>query len=519
MKKIILTVAGSMFIALAAVNAQERSDTTKTKQSTQYRTESGTQSQTPTIQGQSGTQGQYQQWREDEGEAVGSEDLPEGLITTLESDQYKGWENATIYRNKSTSDYMLVIQDNGETKTFYFDSEGKSRMNLSGQSSGVPESGQISGQTSSSSSGQPSGQTSGNVSASESGVSAAMQTPQWRKEDRIKIRTGQIPNPMLITLGDPMYRGWEKAAVYRNKSTNEYMIEIKDGSETKTYNFDKEGKALSSNTGQGNYNDQSSYRNDQPPSTSDSKTKSTGQQTTSGAIGTSQVGDDEDAAGDKKDDKKDYQLNQGSVQDGSKMDQSAQWKNEDRVMVSSSEIPVMLRTTLSEDKYKGWENSSIYRNKSTNEYMIEIRDGSAARTYYFDKNGNAINQSQPENNDQGSSYRDETGKTKASGSDKSGGSGYSSTEQKVPAGNTTSAGYQQWKDEDRVLITTSEVPSSLRMTLSDDPYKGWEKSTIYRNRNTNEYMVQIKDGSNTKTYYFDSSGKSITIESDDKDDQ
>lgn len=57
------------------------------------------------------------------------------------------------------------------------------------------------------------------------------------------------------------------------------------------------------------------------------------------------------------------------------------------------------------------------------------------------------------------------------------------------------------------MVTTDDMPTSLRMTLEDDQYEGWENSTVYRNRNTNEYMVEIRDGSSSKTYYFDKDGK------------
>jgi hypothetical protein len=144
MKKIWLTFAGSCLIALATVNAQERSDTTQQQPSSGYRTESGTQSETGTINGKSGTQGQYStQWSDQDREAVTREDLPAGLLKTLESDDYKGWENATIYRNKVSDDYMLIIQDNGTAKTFYFDKEGKSHSdwNSSGMNSDSSSSG------------------------------------------------------------------------------------------------------------------------------------------------------------------------------------------------------------------------------------------------------------------------------------------------------------------------------------------------------------------------------------------
>ena len=280
MKKILLTVAGSMFIALAAVHAQERSDTTKTDQpSSEYRTESGTQGETTTVEGKSGTQGQMN-WREEDREVVSREDLPDVMITTLEGDQYAGWEASTIYRNRTSNDYMLVIDDNGEVKTYYFDKDGRavtvtdpdqasSGAGISGGTTTAP-------QTSSEVSQNPSGagvdatsttgnpisnpdRASGNVQyktdeekrdAASSGVSqsttvestsgdvnnktsvsgtasttptgdpsltvTADAQPQWPADQKVKITTSQIPSAMLITLGDPMYKGWDKSTVIRS---------------------------------------------------------------------------------------------------------------------------------------------------------------------------------------------------------------------------------------------------------------------------------------------------------------
>lgn len=63
--------------------------------------------------------------------------------------------------------------------------------------------------------------------------------------------------------------------------------------------------------------------------------------------------------------------------------QSSDW-----VKVKSSEIPSSLRTTFQGTDYKGWENGTVYRNKSTNEYYLEMQStGSSPALYYFDRNG------------------------------------------------------------------------------------------------------------------------------------
>ncbi len=68
---------------------------------------------------------------------------------------------------------------------------------------------------------------------------------------------------------------------------------------------------------------------------------------------------------------------------------------------------------------------------------------------------------------------------------------------------------------DMSAIQLSEVPSSLRETLQgNSEYKGWEDPTtkIYSNKTNDEYVVQIMDGTETKSFRFDKNGKRIDDE-------
>jgi hypothetical protein len=58
-------------------------------------------------------------------------------------------------------------------------------------------------------------------------------------------------------------------------------------------------------------------------------------------------------------------------------------------------------------------------------------------------------------------------------------------------------------------IKVDDVPSSLRTTLGGQEYLGWESGTVYQNRSNNQYLVRIGTGQDTKSYYFDNSGKRI----------
>lgn len=60
-------------------------------------------------------------------------------------------------------------------------------------------------------------------------------------------------------------------------------------------------------------------------------------------------------------------------------------------MIKSSDVPTSLRTTLQAPEYKGWENVPIYRNESSNMYIIEMRDKDQKLVpYRFDANGKVI---------------------------------------------------------------------------------------------------------------------------------
>jgi hypothetical protein len=346
MKKIWITVAGSLFIALAA-NAQQRSDTTKTttttttEHSTGYRnqpnqSESGTQSETSTIQGKSGTQGQQDQsysWRDEDRMSVSKDELPAGLVQTLKSDQYQGWENATIYRNKTSDDYMLVLQDNGTTKTFYFDKEGKSKMNNSS----------MNGSSSSNGSSNMNGSsgTSGSGYSGSSSTGSGMNSSS--SSDQSSGTSGSSTSGNSSSTSGSNYGtsgSGSGSSTYGNSSGST------SGSST--------GTGTSGSTGTTGSNSTQSYGT------------SSGTTTPSGTSGSTL-----------------------STESSSQQPSNA-WRTEDRVIVITDEIPSGLRATLNDDKYKGWENSTIYRNRKSNDYMIEIRDGSNAKVYYFDKDGQVI---------------------------------------------------------------------------------------------------------------------------------
>ena len=69
--------------------------------------------------------------------------------------------------------------------------------------------------------------------------------------------------------------------------------------------------------------------------------------------------------------------------------------------------------------------------------------------------------------------------------------------------------YNTQVPKDYITMKVDDVPSSLRTTLRGDEYTGWESGTFYQNKSSNQYLVQIGSGNDTKSYYFDRNGKRV----------
>jgi hypothetical protein len=70
----------------------------------------------------------------------------------------------------------------------------------------------------------------------------------------------------------------------------------------------------------------------------------------------------------------------------------------------------------------------------------------------------------------------------------------------------------RYRLEDRIIIRHDELPNSLRETLMNNTYNGWENATIYKDRLTGEFYYEVKNDKNrSSTFYrFDTNGKPIT---------
>lgn len=63
-------------------------------------------------------------------------------------------------------------------------------------------------------------------------------------KDMVKIKASDVPKPVQQALQGTEYKGWENAAIYRSKSSDMYLVEMKNGDMTKTYRFDRNGKPI-----------------------------------------------------------------------------------------------------------------------------------------------------------------------------------------------------------------------------------------------------------------------------------
>jgi hypothetical protein len=64
--------------------------------------------------------------------------------------------------------------------------------------------------------------------------------------------------------------------------------------------------------------------------------------------------------------------------------------NDDLIQVPKDALPAPMTQTLQGPTYQGWENSTIYYNRGTNEYSFDVGSGNDVKNYRFDQNGNPV---------------------------------------------------------------------------------------------------------------------------------
>jgi hypothetical protein len=103
----------------------------------------------------------------------------------------------------------------------------------------------------------------------------------------------------------------------------------------------------------------------------------------------------------------------------------------DMELIQSTDVPASLRSSLQGTEYTGWEEGKIYRNSTTNEYLVVIGDDDA-KVYRFDANGTRIEDTPADANqggslNSGSGSTSDTTSTGSMGNDSSGSTGSGTT--------------------------------------------------------------------------------------------
>jgi hypothetical protein len=63
---------------------------------------------------------------------------------------------------------------------------------------------------------------------------------------------------------------------------------------------------------------------------------------------------------------------------------------------------------------------------------------------------------------------------------------------------------------DAVRITSKEIPAAVKRTLeSGTQYTGWERASIYKDKDGNKYIVEMKDADTTRVFRFGKDGKPL----------
>lgn len=63
--------------------------------------------------------------------------------------------------------------------------------------------------------------------------------------------------------------------------------------------------------------------------------------------------------------------------------------------------------------------------------------------------------------------------------------------------------------QDMIKITSTDLPDAVKQTLGAPQYQGWESAPIYRSKNNDLYVIEMKNGTEAKMFKFGADGKPI----------
>ena len=62
----------------------------------------------------------------------------------------------------------------------------------------------------------------------------------------------------------------------------------------------------------------------------------------------------------------------------------------DMVKIEATDLPETIKQTLAAPQYQGWEQSTIYRSRNNDVYLIQMGSGTEAKTYRFGPDGKPL---------------------------------------------------------------------------------------------------------------------------------
>ena len=394
MKKIIFPIVGSMLISLCAVQAQQQYDTTGTarsrnKQQNQQRYEQS-QEQRDQYRQQRGQSWQQQNDQSKNQDAYANEgmviidkkEIPSSLKKTLKEDKYSGWENATIYHNTNTGEYVIA------PRAYRFDKQGNEiEMGNLGYSSADGQRCYSQDQSS-----QRTYDQSQRSDQNRSYDQSRNQTYDPSTGQDRNRRYDQSPNRSGQTRYDQPGQNDQSSQnrAYDQSSQNRSYDQSNDQRSGNTYDQSSQNRTYDQSTENRQSDDQSttgerSY--DQSSSAQDQSTQSTSDAYRSGQ-------QDQQSSTDRN-----QQSGTSSSAYSSGQTGQTQYETEGMVEIETDQIPASLRRTLSDRQYSGWEErGTLYQDPSTNEYILVMEGDDSSRSstssQYNGQNRSSQSQSQ-----------------------------------------------------------------------------------------------------------------------------
>ena len=229
-----------------------------------------------------------------------------------------------------------------------------------------------------------------------------------RDQAVVVIDVQEVPSNIRQKLdADEKYSGWEKATVYHNTRTGDYVFI------PEPFRLDKEGNeqemtgdrawGYHNRYGERSQQDQDMSRQNQDMSQQSqdrsqqnqdmSSQEQTQNQDRSSSASQDQSDEQQQSSGYRTEQDQQAEQQQQQSSQGYRPD-DAQYNTANMVEVQEDQVPETLRTTLQESEYEGWkESGKLYRNPSTSEYVLIIDDNSSQeRRYRFDASGERVNE-------------------------------------------------------------------------------------------------------------------------------